>query len=111
MFDAAHTVASIPGKCRRTHGHTYRFRVEFACGLDVDKGYRLSFADIDDAVEPIVKRLDHQLLNDVIGTPNPTTEVVLMYLVGQINASRIVWPVAWAELRETPRGGAVYRAQ
>ena len=71
-FESAHSLPHLPAhhKCRRPHGHSYRFRVELTGELD-KFGFVLDYADIDGMVEPIVAQLDHRDLNEIL--ENPTT--------------------------------------
>lgn len=66
-FEAAHSLPHLPTghKCRRLHGHSYRFRVVVRGELD-ERGFVLDYAEIKAAVEPLLKRLDHQTLDEVL---------------------------------------------
>lgn len=75
-FEAAHDLPTFPDghKCRRLHGHSFRFDVIVEGKVDPDRGYLIDYGDIKLAAEPIVKRLDHFYLNDIEGLSNPTSE-------------------------------------
>ena len=77
-FEAAHLLPNVPEghKCRRLHGHSFRFDVTVAGPVDPHLGWLMDFADIDVAVEPIRKRLDHYYLNEIEGLENATSEVL-----------------------------------
>lgn len=66
-FEAAHSLPHLPPdhKCSRLHGHSYRFRVECTGPMD-DRGFVIDYAEISEAVEPIIDRLDHQNINQFI---------------------------------------------
>lgn len=72
-FDSAHFLPNVPPgqKCREIHGHTYRLLVHVEGDLDKKLDWVMDFADLKKAVDPIVKRLDHQLLNNIEGLENP----------------------------------------
>jgi 6-pyruvoyltetrahydropterin/6-carboxytetrahydropterin synthase len=75
-FEAAHDLPAFPAdhKCRRLHGHSFRFDVIVEGEVDPAKGYLVDYGDIKRAAEPLVKRLDHFYLNEVEGLSNPTCE-------------------------------------
>ncbi len=75
-FEAAHDLPTFPDghKCRRLHGHSFRFDVIVEGDVDPAKGYLIDYGDIKQAVEPIVKRLDHRYLNEIEALENPTSE-------------------------------------
>lgn len=81
-FEAAHSLPTFPPghKCRRLHGHSFRFDVIVEGEVDPALGYLLDYGDIKRVVDPIVKQLDHYHLNEIEGLGNPTSEVVAMWL-------------------------------
>jgi 6-pyruvoyltetrahydropterin/6-carboxytetrahydropterin synthase len=60
------------------HGHTYVLTVTVSGPVDEHTGWVVDFADIKTAVNPLIARLDHRLLNDII--PNPTAENQVKWL-------------------------------
>jgi 6-pyruvoyltetrahydropterin/6-carboxytetrahydropterin synthase len=82
-FEAAHDLPTFPAghKCRRLHGHSFRFDVIVEGEVDPQKGYLIDYGDIKIAAEPIVRRLDHFYLNQIEGLQNPTAE----------NLARWIW--------------------
>lgn len=75
-FEAAHHLPHVleSHPCRRLHGHSYRITVAVTGFTDEQSGWVMDFADIDAVVEPVCAQLDHQLLNDIAGLENPTSE-------------------------------------
>lgn len=61
-FYAAHRNHAGGEKCGRIHGHTYEVLCHFEFGAANGNGITCLFADIDKAVEPIIKRHDHYFL-------------------------------------------------
>jgi 6-pyruvoyltetrahydropterin/6-carboxytetrahydropterin synthase len=86
-FEAAHSLPTFPDghKCRRLHGHSFRFDVIVEGDVDPKKGYLIDYGDIKHAVEPIVKQLDHYYLNEIEGLSNPTAEVLAVWLWRRIS--------------------------
>lgn len=85
-FEAAHDLPTFPDghKCRRLHGHSFRFDVVVEGEVDPEKGYLIDYGDIKKAAEPIVSRLDHYYLNEIPGLSNPTSENVAKWLWTQL---------------------------
>lgn len=81
-FEAAHFLPRVPEdhKCRRMHGHSYQLRVTVEGDIDPALGWLIDFAAVDAAVDPLVARLDHRVLNEIEGLDNPTSEVLAMWL-------------------------------
>lgn len=81
-FEAAHDLPTFPEghKCRRLHGHSYRFDVIVAGDVDEKRGYLVDYGDIKRVVDPIVKQLDHYYLNDIPGLENSTAEMLSRWL-------------------------------
>ena len=81
-FEAAHDLPTFPDghKCRRLHGHSFRFDVIVEGDVDPAKGYLIDYGEIKLAAEPVVKRLDHYYLNEIEGLSNPTSEHLAAWL-------------------------------
>ena len=84
-FEAAHYLPRVPEdhRCRNLHGHNYRVTVVLLGGLDA-RGFVKDFAEIDSVVEPLLRQLDHRLLNDVDGLENPTAEIIAAWFLDRI---------------------------
>ena len=81
-FEAAHYLPNVPEghKCRRMHGHSFRGEVAVRGEVDPHTGWLIDFADLKCAVDPVVRQLDHYLLNEIEGLENPTSEVVARWI-------------------------------
>lgn len=79
-FDSAHFLANYFGKCENLHGH--RWRVIVRIGADElqaegsEEGMVCDFAHFKDAVNKVVKQLDHTFLIEE-GTLKPETLAAL----------------------------------
>jgi 6-pyruvoyltetrahydropterin/6-carboxytetrahydropterin synthase len=71
-FESSHVVPDHPGKCSRLHGHSYKLTIGLRGAVNPKDGFVIDFADLGDAVKPLVEVLDHRHLNFFIG--NPTAE-------------------------------------
>jgi 6-pyruvoyltetrahydropterin/6-carboxytetrahydropterin synthase len=81
-FEAAHYLPNVPEghKCRRMHGHSFRGEVAVRGPVDPRTGWLIDFADLKRAIDPVVGRLDHYLLNEVDGLQNPTSEQIAVWI-------------------------------
>lgn len=83
-FEAAHFLPNVPPghQCGNVHGHSYKVIVELAGETLEEKfGWIQDFGVISGAVKPLVKRLDHRLLNEVDdGLANPTSETLAEWI-------------------------------
>lgn len=107
-FDSAHFLPNVPAghKCRNMHGHTYRLVVYIEGQLDPDLGWVMDFADLKKGIEPLIKQLDHHLLNEIQGLDNPTCERLAVWIWDHIKVK--VPRLHKIELHETPTSGVVY---
>jgi 6-pyruvoyltetrahydropterin/6-carboxytetrahydropterin synthase len=85
-FEAAHDLPTFPEghKCRRLHGHSFRFDVVVEGEVNPAKGYLIDYGDIKKAAEPVVRRLDHYYLNEIPGLENPTSENLAKWIWDQL---------------------------
>lgn len=81
-FESAHFLPHVPPdhKCRRMHGHSYRCEIHVTGPVDEHLGWVADFAEIRRAFEPLRKRLDHNLLNEIEGLENPTGERIAAWI-------------------------------
>ena len=77
-FEAAHFLPKVPPghKCARMHGHSYQIELTIEGEVDPERGWLMDFAEIDEYATPLVRQLDHQLLNEIDGLANPTSELL-----------------------------------
>ncbi|MCB1165288.1 MAG: 6-carboxytetrahydropterin synthase QueD [Leptospiraceae bacterium] len=86
-FEAAHFLPAVPEghKCRRMHGHSFRFELVLRGEVDPGTGWLIDFGDISKVVKPLIENhLDHYLLNEVDGLENPTSEQISIWLWNRI---------------------------
>ena len=81
-FEAAHDLPTFPDghKCRRLHGHSFRFDVFVEGEVDEKLGYLIDYGQIKKVVDPLVRRLDHYYLNEIEGLSNSTSENIARWL-------------------------------
>jgi 6-pyruvoyltetrahydropterin/6-carboxytetrahydropterin synthase len=102
-FESAHFLPLVPTghKCRNLHGHNYRVEI-VVCGALDERGFVKDFAEIDAEIMPLIKMLDHRLLNDVEGLKNPTAEIIAAWFFQRIQGCDCVRVYenddSWAEV-------------
>lgn len=107
-FEAAHFLPKVPAghKCARMHGHSYLIGVTLEGEIDAERGWVMDFAEIDEYVSPLVRQLDHQVLNEIDGLANPTSELLAVWLWNKLAALPGLVEVV---VSETPSSRCVYR--
>ena len=61
-FEASHVLPKHKGKCSRLHGHSWVLHVSVEGSIDPETGFVMDFAEISEAVKPLIERLDHRHL-------------------------------------------------
>jgi len=110
-FEAAHDLPTFPEghKCRRLHGHSFRFDVIVEGAVDPAKGYLIDYGDIRRVVDPIVKELDHFYLNEIKGLENPTAENIAVWIWNRV---KVALPeLVLIKVHETCSSSCEYRGQ
>ena len=110
-FEAAHDLPTFPDghKCRRLHGHSFRFDVIVEGEVAEERGYLIDYGDIKRVTDPIVRRLDHYYLNGIEGLENPTSEVIARWIWRQLKPQLPL--LASIVVHETCSSTCEYRGQ
>ncbi|GIV82556.1 MAG: 6-carboxy-5,6,7,8-tetrahydropterin synthase [Anaerolineae bacterium] len=105
-FEAAHSLPHLPDghKCKRLHGHSYAVDVCVRGELD-DRGFVVDYAEISAATDPIIQRLDHQNINDLLDCLS-TAENLARWIYEELRSTGL--PVAQVMVYETPTTCCVY---
>lgn len=111
-FAAAHALRNYPGDCSRLHGHNWQVEVSVESEVLDAIGMAIDFSDIKRQTKEIIKKMDHQYLNDIppFDKINPTAENIAKYFFEEaeklINNQyvRVCKVVIW----ETPRASVTY---
>lgn len=102
-FESAHWLPEVPDghRCKNIHGHNYRIEIVVRGALD-RRGFVVEFAEIDAVVAPLLREVDHRLLNDVPGLENPTAEIIARWFFERITSCERVRVYenddSWAEV-------------
>jgi 6-pyruvoyltetrahydropterin/6-carboxytetrahydropterin synthase len=108
-FDSAHFLPHVSEdhKCKQMHGHTYLVTLFFKGALQQPEGWIMDFSEIKKIVDPIIKSIDHKILNHVEGLENPTCENLAAWIWVRIKTEIPI--LSKIELYETPTSGVTYR--
>jgi len=110
-FEAAHTLQRVfeVESSRRIHGHTYSGEVTVAGSADERSGMVMDLATLKTAIEVTREKLDHRLLDEVVGLGAATLENLCTYIARDMEAqfggalvSVKVWREASGERRCMP---------
>jgi 6-pyruvoyltetrahydropterin/6-carboxytetrahydropterin synthase len=94
-FSSAHNLREYGGACERLHGHNWKVSVTVEAG-ELDRlGMVVDFKALKEKTEKVVKRLDHQYLNEVPpfkekeeknkkNGKNPTAENLAEFIFGEL---------------------------
>ncbi|MCC2679953.1 MAG: 6-pyruvoyltetrahydropterin synthase [Pseudobdellovibrio sp.] len=66
--------------CANMHGHSFKIILTLRGGLDQKAGWMIDYNEITQVMNPLLKQLDHQVLNQVQGLENPTTELLCKWI-------------------------------
>ena len=111
-FASAHSLRDYPGDCARLHGHNWQVEVSVCSQVLDDSGIAIDFREIKKQTKLVVKRLDHQYLNEIkpFDALNPTAENIARYFFDEIALliSNKDVKVKEVMIWETPRSAVTY---
>ena len=110
-FEAAHFLPKVPPghKCARMHGHSYLVEIAIEGEVDPELGWLVDFAEIDEHATPLVRQLDHQVLNELEGLANPTSELLAAWWWRRLAPG--LPQLCEVAVSETPTSRCVYRGR
>ena len=66
--------------CSRMHGHSFKIILTLQGPLDERIGWVMDYHQISEVMQPLLKELDHRVLNEVAGLENPTSELLAKWI-------------------------------
>lgn len=114
-FASAHSLRNYPGDCSRLHGHNWKVEVSIESEVLDATGIAIDFREIKKQTKKVVKRVDHQYLNDIspFNELNPTAENIAKYFYQEVSILinnqnvHVFEVIIW----ETPRASVTYREE
>ncbi len=98
-FSSGHALRGYKGKCENLHGHNYRVQITLE-GPQLDNiGLLVDFTHLKEVMRGVIKRLDHQFINDLepFTTVNPSAENMAKYFYDEVST----------KLKDLPPGAKV----
>jgi 6-pyruvoyltetrahydropterin/6-carboxytetrahydropterin synthase len=92
--------------CSRMHGHSFKIILTIKGPVLAPYNWVMDYHEINEVVQPVLKMLDHQVLNDIEGLENPTSEMLAYWIYKKI-ISRIPLLTS-VNVSETPTTECVY---
>ena len=85
-FESARKLTRVPPghPCGRVYGLAFYLDIHVAGDLGADTGWVIDFGEIEAAFAPIRALVDHNYLNDLEGLENPTSEVLVTWIWGEL---------------------------
>ncbi len=87
-FASGHYLRGYRGKCEKPHGHNYKIRITLA-GESLDNiGLLYDFRDLKQAMNEVIDRIDHQMLNEIepFDAVNPSAENMAKFFYDELKA-------------------------
>lgn len=116
-FSSGHALRGYKGKCENPHGHNYRVQVTLEGPQLNSIGLLIDFTHLKEVMRSLIKRLDHQYLNDLepFTNVNPSAENMAKYFYDELSGklgdlppgARVSDVIVW----ETDTAMAKYRPQ
>ena len=91
------------------HGHSYQVDVIIEGTIGEDTGWVMDFSDIDEHVMPLVKKLDHYVLNEIEDLSNPTSELLAVWMWQRL--VKTLPGLIEVVVSETPTSRCIYRGE
>ncbi len=113
-FSASHQLNGLAEDhpCSRLHGHNYTVIVKLQNEILPKSGFVEDYHAIDAVMEPIIEKLDHYHLNDVIAEwvtkANPTAENLAYYIYLLVRSTDIGDSLTSITVKETAKTAAEY---
>jgi 6-pyruvoyltetrahydropterin/6-carboxytetrahydropterin synthase len=98
-FSSGHALRGYKGKCENPHGHNYRVQITLEGPQLNNIGLLIDFTHLKEVMRGIIKRLDHQFLNDLepFTSLNPSAENMAKYFYDEVSG----------QLKDLPPGAKV----
>ena len=107
-FDAAHFMPDFKKnhKYGKVHGHSYEVTIAIDGNLDKKNDWVINFDNLDSLVKPLLKIIDHNVLNEIEGLEKPTSENLAIWFWSKLEKK--IKFLKSIEINRPRIGGCVY---
>jgi 6-pyruvoyltetrahydropterin/6-carboxytetrahydropterin synthase len=108
-FSASHFIEGVKGDCANMHGHNWKVEVLTKGFSELDSvGTVMDLKILKKSLRKVLLRLDHVCLNSVLGSENPTPEILARWIFTELEKDEV--PVMTVVVWETEDAWASYTA-
>lgn len=102
QIESARSLPKLPHShpCAHVHGHSFKIIITLLGDINPNLGWVRDYHEVTAHMAPLLKQLDHQLLNNVPGLENPTSEHLAIWIYER--ASKIIPELIQVTIQETP---------
>lgn len=88
QVESARFLPNLPPShpCSQMHGHSFKIILTLVGSVDPKIGWVKDYHEINTVLEPLLKLIDHKVLNQVPGLENPTSELLCVWLYNKIKS-------------------------
>lgn len=85
-IESARFLPNLPKShpCSNMHGHSFKIVLSLVGDLDPKIGWVMDYHEISQVMTPLLKQLDHKILNEVPGLENPTSELLAKWIYEKV---------------------------
>lgn len=94
--------------CHRIHGHSFKITLILVGEKNTSQEWVIDYNEIVSKAQPWINQLDHQMLNNISGLENPTTENLCSWLYEKIKPTLPL--LHQVEISETANSVCIYPA-
>ena len=111
FFETAHYMPNFPDdhKFSKIHGHSYELIIYLEGKYETKNGWIMNYEDIDKYVNPLLKKIDHNLMNHIKGLENPTSENIAKWF--WVNLKIDLVDLVRVEVNRPRIGGCIYEGK
>lgn len=95
--------------CAKMHGHSFKIILDLVGPINPNLGWVMDYNEIQAVANPILKSIDHQILNNVPGLENPTSELIAKWIYDRLKVK--LPSLSQVTVAETPSTECLYPAE
>lgn len=101
QIESARSLPMLPAThpCSQIHGHSFKIILTLVGEVDPKIGWVRDYHEITSRMAPLLKQLDHQLLNNIPGLENPTSEHLAIWIYE--HAHKVLPELVQVSIQET----------